>query len=42
MDSPDRRAALGARARKIYEDRFTGEAFARNIENVYLDILKGA
>ena len=42
MDSAPRREALGARAREVYEDRFTGEAFARNIENIYLDILKGA
>ena len=42
MDSPSERAALGARAREIYEERFTGEAFARATERVYLDILKGA
>ena len=42
MDSPDRRGELGARAHKVYEDRFTGEAFARATERIYLDILKGA
>ena len=42
MDSPDQRAALGVRAREVYEKRFTGEVFARATENIYLDILKGA
>lgn len=42
MDSPRERSALGARAREVYEDRFTGEAFARATERIYLDILKGA
>lgn len=42
MDSPDQRGVLGERAREVYEDRFTGEAFARATERIYLDILKGA
>ena len=42
MDSPSLRGALGARAREVYEERFTGEAFARATERIYLDILKGA
>ena len=42
MDSPQERVDLGARAREVYEDRFTGEAFARATERIYLDILKGA
>ena len=42
MDSPPERAAMGARAREMYKERFTGEVFARNTENIYLDILKGA
>ncbi len=42
MDRPEERAAMGRRARAIYEERFTARAFARNIENIYLDIWKGA
>ena len=42
MDSPQEREAMGNRAKKIYEERFTGEIFAQNTENIYLDILKGA
>ena len=30
------------RAEEIFRQRFTGEIFAKNIENVYLDTLKGA
>lgn len=42
MDAPEERAAMGARAREIYQTRFTGEIFAENTEKIYLDILKGA
>ena len=42
MDSPQERAEMGARGRAVYQERFTGEVFARNTENIYLDILKGA
>ncbi len=42
MDRPEERKALGARARTVYEERFTGQVFARNTEKIYLDILKGA
>ena len=42
IDSPSRREAMGQRARQLYEERFTGEVFAKNTENIYLDILKGA
>ena len=42
MDDLDECAQMGRRARTIYEERFTGEAFARNIENIYLNTLKGA
>lgn len=41
MDSPPERGALGGRAREVYEDRFTGEAFARATERIYFDVLKG-
>ncbi len=42
MDHPEERAAMGMRARERYEERFTGGRFAQNIEQIYLDILKGA
>lgn len=32
---------MGARARVIYQEKFTGQAFARGIEQVYLDLVKG-
>ena len=30
------------RAREIFAAQFTGEIFAKNVEQIYLDILKGA
>ena len=42
MDCPEERESMGQRARELYESSFTGEAFAQNTENIYLDILKGA
>ena len=42
MDRPEERRAMGRRARELYESGFTGEAFAKHTENIYLDILKGA
>lgn len=42
MDSPAELARMGRRAEEIFQERFTGEIFAKNIENVYLDTLKGA
>lgn len=42
MDRPEERQAMGQRARELYESSFTGEAFAKNTENIYLDIWKGA
>ena len=41
MDEPDTLKRMGLRARQIYEERFTGEIFARNIEAVYLRTLEG-
>lgn len=41
-DRPEERKAMGARARQIYEERFTGQAFAQNTENIYRNVLKGA
>ena len=42
MDSRTELARMGKRALEIFKQRFTGEIFAKNIENVYLDTLKGA
>lgn len=42
MDDPVEREEMGRRAVEIYRSRFTGDIFARNIENVYRDVLKGA
>lgn len=42
MEDPQRCAAIGARAREIYHQRFTGEIYAKNIENVYHSVLKGS
>ena len=41
MDQPDTRAQLGRQAREQFLARFTGQGFARNVEQVYLDVLKG-
>ena len=41
MDNPGELARMGRRAGEIFRERFTGEIFARNIENVYRDTLKG-
>ena len=42
LDRADLRREMGDRAREKYEREFTGEVFARNTEQVYLDVLKGA
>ena len=42
MDNPEERERMRQKALEIYQSRFTGDIFARNIENVYLDVLKGA
>ena len=42
MDSREELERMGRRAGEIYRSRFTGEIFARKIEDIYLDILKGA
>ncbi len=41
MDRPEECAAMGRRAREDFENRFTGEVFARETENVYDNVLKG-
>ena len=42
MDEPDTLRRMGERAAEIFQNRFTGQIFARNVEQVYLDLLKGA
>lgn len=42
LDHPEERTAMGQRAREVFEEQFTGQVFARNTEQVYLDVLKGA
>lgn len=34
-DEPETLASMSEKARRVYEERFTGEIFARNVENVY-------
>ena len=41
MDQPETKQRMGRRARERFQARFTGEIFARNVERVYLDVLKG-
>jgi len=41
MDMPEQRAAMGRRAREMFEAEFTGQVFARNTEKIYSDVLKG-
>lgn len=41
-DRPEEREKMGREARALYEKEFTGEAFAKHTENIYLDIWKGA
>ena len=42
LDAPEELSQMGRRAGEIYRARFTGEIFAKKIEDIYLDILKGA
>lgn len=39
MDSPETLSKMGEEARRIYLERFTGEIFARRIEDVYKKVL---
>ena len=34
--------SMGSQAKALFQKRFTGEVFARSIEDVYRSILKGA
>ena len=42
IDNPDQRKAMGENAKERYESQFTGPIFAKNTEQIYLDVLKGA
>ena len=42
MDDRAELARMGRRGTEIFHQRFTGEIMAQNIENVYVDTLKGA
>ena len=42
MDDPGKMNEMSHRAKEIFNARFTGEIYAKNIENVYVDVLKGA
>ena len=41
MDEPETLAKMSRRAGEVFQERFTGEIFARNIERVYTQTLKG-
>ena len=41
MDHPEERARMGRRAQEIFQARFTGQEFAKNVEQIYFDLLKG-
>lgn len=41
MDEPDTLNAMRRRAAEIYRERFTGEVFAKNVEQVYRNTLEG-
>lgn len=42
MDEPETLQRMSRRAGEIFNERFTGQIFAQNIENVYRKTLKGA
>ena len=41
MDHPEERVRMGRRAQEIFQARFTGQEFAKNVEQIYFDLLKG-
>ena len=41
MDEPETLKQMSRRAGEVFQERFTGQIFARNIESVYLKTLKG-
>ena len=42
MDDREKLSSMGAEAKRIYTERFSGEVFAKNIEDVYRKTVKGA
>ena len=42
MDSPEKMRAMSRRAEEIFSECFTGESFAKHVEDVYRSVLKGA
>lgn len=42
IDQPDHRREMGRKGGEIFARDFTAQAFARNTEKLYLDVLKGA
>ena len=42
MDHPEEVAIMREKALETYQSRFTGEVFARNTEQIYENVLKGA
>ena len=42
MDNPQLLSGMKPQAEKIYKERFSGEIFAKNIEEVYIKTIKGA
>lgn len=42
MDQPEQMRTMSRRAEEIFQQQFTGETFAKHVEDVYRDILKGA
>lgn len=42
MDEPETLKRMSRRASEVFQERFTGEIFAKNVERVYVETLKGA
>ena len=42
MDHPEEVSIMREKALETYQSRFTGEVFARNTEQIYENVLKGA
>lgn len=42
MDEPETMASMSRRSEEVFNARFTGESFAKHVEDVYRSVLKGA
>ena len=42
MDEPKLLKKMSRRSEEIFQEKFTGESFAKHVEDVYRDVLKGA